>query len=69
MRAMRNAYRILVRKSEDRRPLEDLDVYEKTILECILRGIHLEGVDWMHLAQDRDQRWDVVNLVINPRFP
>jgi hypothetical protein len=28
-----------------------------------------EGVDWIHLAQDRD-RWRVlVNMVINFRFP
>jgi hypothetical protein len=25
----------------------------------------VEGVDWMHLGQDRDQWWDVVNTVMN----
>jgi len=26
-----------------------------------------EGVDWIHLAQDRDQRWALVNTVMNIR--
>jgi hypothetical protein len=26
-------------------------------------------VGWIHLAQDRDQRWAVVNTVINLGFP
>jgi hypothetical protein len=26
-----------------------------------IREIGLEGVDWMHLAQDRDQLWALVN--------
>jgi hypothetical protein len=34
-----------------------------------LREIGLEGVDWMHLAQDRDQWWAVVNTVMNLQFP
>jgi hypothetical protein len=28
-----------------------------------------EGVDWMHLTHDRDQWRDVVNTVMNIRFP
>jgi hypothetical protein len=28
-----------------------------------------EGMDWMHLAQDRDKWWAVVNTVMNLRFP
>jgi len=34
-----------------------------------LRGIGLEGVDWTHLAQDRDLWRAVVNTVMNLRFP
>jgi hypothetical protein len=26
-----------------------------------------ESVDWIHMAQDRDQWWDLVNMVTN--FP
>jgi hypothetical protein len=33
-----------------------------------LRKIGWEGVDWMHLGQDRDQWWDILNKVINFRF-
>jgi hypothetical protein len=32
-----------------------------------LRRMGLEGVDWMHLAQDRDQWWVAVNTVMNLR--
>jgi hypothetical protein len=28
-----------------------------------------EGVDWIHLAQDRDQLWTVVNMVMNLWVP
>jgi hypothetical protein len=28
-----------------------------------------EVVDWIHLAQDRDQYWAVVNTVTNLRVP
>jgi hypothetical protein len=28
-----------------------------------------EGVDWMHLAQDRDQWWALINNFINLRLP
>jgi hypothetical protein len=34
-----------------------------------LREIEWEGVDWTHLAQDRDQWWAVVNKVMNLRVP
>jgi hypothetical protein len=34
-----------------------------------VREIGWEGVDWMHLAQDRDQWRAVVNTVMNLRVP
>jgi hypothetical protein len=34
-----------------------------------LREIEWEGVDWIHLAQDRDKWWAVVNTVMNVRVP
>jgi hypothetical protein len=30
-----------------------------------LREIKWKGVVWMHLAQDRDQWWALVNTIIN----
>jgi hypothetical protein len=32
------------------------------------REIEWDGVDWIHMAQDRDQWRDVVNKVLNLRF-
>jgi hypothetical protein len=60
---MRNASNILVRRPEKtlRRPR---DRWEDNI-SMNLRKIGWEDVDWMHLAQDRDQRWAVVNTVMN----
>jgi hypothetical protein len=34
-----------------------------------LSEIGWEGVDWMHLAQGRDQWWAVVKMVMNLRVP
>jgi hypothetical protein len=30
-----------------------------------LREIGWEGVDWIHLSQDRDHWWALVNVVMN----
>jgi hypothetical protein len=34
-----------------------------------LIDIKWEGVVWMHLAQDRDKWWALVNTVMNLRVP
>jgi hypothetical protein len=34
-----------------------------------LREIGWESVNWMHLTQDRDQWWALVNMVMNLRIP
>jgi hypothetical protein len=34
----------------------------KKDIKMDLRETGWEGVDWMHLAKDRDQWWPVVNL-------
>jgi hypothetical protein len=34
-----------------------------------LRDVECEHVDWMHLAQDRDQWWTFVNPVMNVWVP
>jgi hypothetical protein len=49
----------LFRKPEGKRPLKDLGIDGKIILEWVLgkQG----GKDWMHLAQDRDQWQALVN--------
>jgi hypothetical protein len=37
-------------------------------IRIVLREIGWEGVNWMHLAQDRDQWWAFVNAVMNPQL-
>jgi hypothetical protein len=34
-----------------------------------LRETGWEGVDWIHLAEERDQWWAVVNTVMNLQIP
>jgi hypothetical protein len=47
--------------------LEDVDIDRRIILEKILdRGCE---VDWIHLAQERDQRWVLVNTVMKIWVP
>jgi hypothetical protein len=33
------------------------------------REVELEGVNWIHLAQDGDRWWDLENRIINLRIP
>jgi hypothetical protein len=46
---------------------EDQDVGGWTILKCILE--RSDGMDWIDLAQDRDQQRALVNTVMNLRVP
>jgi hypothetical protein len=65
----RNAYRILVRKSEGKRPLgRPIRRWEDNI-RMDLREIGWGGMDWIDLAQDRDQWRALVNTVMNLRVP
>jgi len=50
-----NEYRILVRKPEGKKPLGRLRHRWEYNIRTNLSEIVWEGVDWMHLAQDRDQ--------------
>jgi hypothetical protein len=68
MGEMRNAYNILVGKPEGKNHLEDLSVGEN-IIRKDLREIGWEGVDWIHLVQDRDQWWALGNMVKNFHVP
>jgi hypothetical protein len=49
--------------------LKDLGIDGRILLKWILGGIWLEGVDWIHLAQDRDWWWALVNTVMNIWVP
>jgi hypothetical protein len=66
---MRNAYGIMVGKSEGKRPLGRPRRKWEDNIKMDLREVASEGMDWMHLAQDRDQWRSVVNTVMNLRVP
>jgi hypothetical protein len=51
----RNAYRILVGKPEGRRPLGRPRCRWVDNIKMNLRQIGSDGIDWIDLAQDRDQ--------------
>jgi hypothetical protein len=55
----RNAYRILVGKSEGKRPLGKPRYGWQDNIKTDLRETEWGGMDWIDLAQDRDQ-WSVV---------
>jgi hypothetical protein len=63
----RNVYRILVGKPEGKRPLERPSRRWEDGIKMDLRDIGCWGVEWIHLAQDRDRWRAVVNAVMNLR--
>jgi hypothetical protein len=65
----RNAYRILVGKPERKRPLGRPRRRCVDNIKMNLREIGRDGVDWIELAQDRDQWRALVNKVMNLRVP
>jgi hypothetical protein len=65
----RNAYRILVRNPEGKRPLGRPRRRWKDNFKVDLREIGWGGMDWIALAQDRNQWRAFVNTVMNLRVP
>jgi len=59
--------KILIGKPEGTRLLEKLRRRWEDNIRMDLRETEWEGVDWLHLAQDREQRWGLVNTVMNFR--
>jgi hypothetical protein len=60
----RNAYRVLVGKPEGKR---SLGRPRRRWIDSIKIG--WDGMDWIGLAQDRDQWRALVNMVMNLRVP
>jgi hypothetical protein len=58
----RSAYRIFVRKPEERRPLGRPRHRWVENIKMDLREIEWDGMDWIDLAQDRDQWRALVDL-------
>jgi hypothetical protein len=68
-REKRNACRILVGKSEGKRPLGRPTIRWEDNIEMDLREIGWGGMGWIDLAQEWDQWISLVNTVINLRIP
>jgi hypothetical protein len=64
-----NAYRILVGKPERKRPLGRSRHRWVDNIKMCLREIGWDGMDWIDLAQDREQWRALVNTVMNLEVP
>jgi hypothetical protein len=58
----RNAYRIFVGKPEGRRPLGRP---RRRWVDSVKMNLKWDGIDWIDLAQDRDQWRALVNTIMN----
>jgi hypothetical protein len=69
--AKRNPCRILVGKSEGKRPIgrPRRRRVDNTSIKMDLREIRWDDVDWIDLTQDSDRWRAVVNTVMNLRVP
>jgi hypothetical protein len=63
----RNTYKILVGKPEGKRPLKRPRRRWVDNIKMDLREIGWDGMDWIDLAQDREQWRALVNTVMNLR--
>jgi hypothetical protein len=68
-RKKENAYRILVGKSEGKRPLRRIRHMWVDNFKMDLRHIGWGSTDWIDLAENRDQCKALVTNVMNLRVP
>jgi len=66
---MKNTYKTYVGKPEGKRPLRRPRHRWEDNIRMNLMEIGWEGVDWMHLAQDRDQWQALVNMIMDLQVP
>jgi hypothetical protein len=69
MGEMKNAYKILGGKPEGKKPLRGPRHRWEHNIGIGPREIVGEGVDWIHLAQNRDWWWTLMNMVMNFQVP
>jgi hypothetical protein len=69
MRAKRNGYRILVGEPEGKRSVGRRRHRWVVNMRMDLREAEWSGIDWIDLAQDRDQWRDLMNTVMNLQVP
>jgi hypothetical protein len=65
----RNAYRILVGKPDEKRPLRRPRRKWMNNIKMDHREIGWDGMNWIDLAQDRDPWRALVNTAMNLRVP
>jgi hypothetical protein len=65
MGEIRNAYNILVREDEGKRPVRRSTHRWENNIKMGLKEIGRDGVNWIHVVLDRDQQWAFVNMVMN----
>jgi hypothetical protein len=63
-----NSYRVLVGKAEGKRPLGRNICRWEVNIEMDLREILWSGMYLIHIAQDREQRLVLANMVMNTRY-
>jgi hypothetical protein len=64
---MRNVYNTWVGKREGKRSLGRSRHRWEDHIRVNVREVWWERVDWILLAQDRDQRWVLVSTIMNLR--
>jgi hypothetical protein len=69
MGEVRGAYNILVGRPEGRSPLGRPRSRWEDNIKKDLREIRFGDVDWIHLVQDTDTWWALVNMVTNLQVP
>jgi hypothetical protein len=65
----RGVYRVLVGKSEGKRPFGRLRRRWEDNIKMDLHEMGCGGIEWVYLAQDRDSWRALVNAVMNLRVP
>jgi hypothetical protein len=65
----RGIYRVLLGKSEGKRPLGRPRHRWEDNIKMDLQEVGCGGMDWIELAQDRARWWALVNAVMNLRVP
>jgi hypothetical protein len=63
------SYRVLVRKPVGKRPFWRPRHSTQNTIKMDLFTSRVEDMDWVHLAQDLDKWWGVVNAVMNLLVP
>jgi hypothetical protein len=69
MEEISSGYNILVGKTQGERELGSPRCRWEDNIRMNLREIECGGVDWIHLAQDRDQWRSLLDVVMNFRVP